>query len=564
MPKRFQSTPLLVVLLALIYFGAGRLGLSFAQINRSTSAVWPPTGIALAAFLLFGDRIWPGILAGAFLVNITTSGSLPASALIAIGNTLEGWAGAYLVIRFARGRQAFDRAADIFRFMLLGGLVGPMVSATIGATSLMLTGLGNWPNYLPIWITWWLGDATGAMIVGPFLILWAHLPKLDTRRPRVLEAIGLVACTIAISVAAFGGLTPINARNYPLEYIILPLVVWAAFRFAQTGSAGVTLLLSSIAIWGTLHGFGPFARETENTSLLLLQSFMGIVSITGLALASVVARRAALAVENARLFAEAQQVNALLEQRIHERTGQLVASNARLQAEAVERHEAQGQLEEFQARLRQLSAHVQAAREEERANAAREIHDELGQELTVLKMAVARLSRAVDHQPPEKLRQDLQALSGELDVSIGTVRRIAANLRPAILDDFGLLAAIEWQLQEFQKRTGVASRFTSNVESLDLPPENATALFRLCQEALTNVARHAHATEVEIAIEKHPDGLVVRIADNGRGIAADELTGRSSLGLLGMRERVNLLRGTLDISGAPGRGTTVRVSLPLN
>src|SRR3989442_1056582 len=123
MAKWFQSTPLLVVLLALVYFAAGRLGLSFAQINRSTSAVWPPTGIALAAFLLFGDRIWSGILAAAFLVNITTAGSLPASALIAVGNTLEGWAGAYLVIRFAHGRQAFDRAADIFRFMLLGGLV---------------------------------------------------------------------------------------------------------------------------------------------------------------------------------------------------------------------------------------------------------------------------------------------------------------------------------------------------------------------------------------------------------------------------------------------------------
>src|SRR4051812_38013926 len=121
-------------ILGLIYFGAGRLGLSLALINPSASAVWPATGVALAAFLLFGNRVWPGIFVGAFLVNLTTSGSVAASVLIAAGNTLEGWTGAYLVTRFAQGRRAFEQPADIFRFMLGGGLLGPTVSATIGVS----------------------------------------------------------------------------------------------------------------------------------------------------------------------------------------------------------------------------------------------------------------------------------------------------------------------------------------------------------------------------------------------------------------------------------------------
>lgn len=163
-------------LLALIYLVVGKLGLALAVVNPSATAIWPPTGIALAACLVLGYNVWPGVLVGAFLVNITTSGAIATSLAIAIGNTLEALVGAYLVNRFAGGRHVFHRAKDIFKFAMLVGVVGTMVSATVGVTSLALSGLAPWADYASIWLTWWLGDATGAFLVAPTLIIWMTHP----------------------------------------------------------------------------------------------------------------------------------------------------------------------------------------------------------------------------------------------------------------------------------------------------------------------------------------------------------------------------------------------------
>src|SRR5216117_3671214 len=161
-----------LVPLTIAYFVAGKLGLSLAFVNASASAVWPPTGIALAATLLLGYRVWPAILLGAFLVNATTAGSVWTSLAIASGNTLEGLVGAWLVTRFANGRNAFSRAPDIFAFAALAGFLSTTVSATIGVTSLSLGGYASWDRFGAIWLTWWLGDVAGALVVAPVLILW--------------------------------------------------------------------------------------------------------------------------------------------------------------------------------------------------------------------------------------------------------------------------------------------------------------------------------------------------------------------------------------------------------
>ena len=158
---------------AIVYFLAGKLGLHFAFLHASASAIWPPTGIALAAVLLFGRRIWPAIFVGAFLVNVTTSGSIVSSLGIAVGNTLEATVGAWLVTRYAGGVRAFERLQDFLRFVLLGGLVGTAVSATVGVISLITSGEAAWTAFGAIWLTWWFGDVAGALIVTPVLVLWA-------------------------------------------------------------------------------------------------------------------------------------------------------------------------------------------------------------------------------------------------------------------------------------------------------------------------------------------------------------------------------------------------------
>jgi PAS domain S-box-containing protein len=224
----------------------------------------------------------------------------------------------------------------------------------------------------------------------------------------------------------------------------------------------------------------------------------------------------------------------------------------------------EAQLRLSREQLRQLSGRLEAMREDERTRISREIHDELGGALTGLKMDLARLSKHAATLTPDAVRARAQEISTLVDGTVKTVRRIATDLRPGILDDFGLAAAIEWQLQEFEQRAGIECVFLGDAEDLALAPQAATALFRILQETLTNVARHAEARHVEVRLESTAQGLVLEVQDDGRGIAPAEVEGSRSLGLLGMRERVRLLAGRLEIEGQPERGTRVRVTVPLN
>ena len=281
----------IVAVLAVVYFGTAKLGLRFAFVNPSATALWAPTGIALAAFLIFGFRVWPGAFLGAFFANLTTAGSVLTSISIATGNTLEGVAGCYLVCRFARGPQAFERAQDIFKFAFLAGMVSTTISATVAVTSLSLGGFAEWQDYGPIWRTWWLGDGVGAVLVTPLVLLWRENPRLNWPREQIVE-LALLFLGLFFTVGiVFGGRFHSEVKNYPLEYLCIPFLIWAAFRFGRRKAATATCVLAGIAIWGTLQGFGPFSRETLNTSLLLVQSFVGVVAVTSLALAAEVSER---------------------------------------------------------------------------------------------------------------------------------------------------------------------------------------------------------------------------------------------------------------------------------
>jgi diguanylate cyclase (GGDEF)-like protein len=281
----------IVAVLAVVYFGTAKLGLRFAYVNPSATALWAPTGITLAAFLIFGFRVWPGAFLGAFFANLTTAGSVLTSISIATGNTLEGVAGCYLVCRFARGPQAFERAQDIFKFAFLAGMVSTTISATVAVTSLSLGGFAEWPEYGPIWRTWWLGDGVGAVLVTPLVLLWRENPRLNWPREQIVE-LALLFLGLFFTVGiVFGGRFHSEVKNYPLEYLCIPFLIWAAFRFGRRKAATATCVLAGIAIWGTLQGFGPFSRETLNTSLLLVQSFVGVVAVTSLALAAEVSER---------------------------------------------------------------------------------------------------------------------------------------------------------------------------------------------------------------------------------------------------------------------------------
>jgi len=223
---------------------------------------------------------------------------------------------------------------------------------------------------------------------------------------------------------------------------------------------------------------------------------------------------------------------------------------------------AQRRLTRSREQLRSLAARLQSIREEERSKIAREVHDVLGQALTGIKMDVTWIMTRLPDDT--RLVARTKSMSALVDSTIQMVRRIATDLIPGLLDNLGLVAAVEWQTGEFQTRTGINCRLNTNLRDASIASESATAVFRIFQETLTNVARHAQATSVAVDLCEQDGRIVLQVADNGRGIDLAEVTQSKSVGLLGMRERATILGGDLAISGAPGQGTTVVLSLPLN
>jgi len=298
----------LLPLLTGLYVVAGKLGLTLALVNPSATPVWAPTGIAVAALLVLGYRAWPAIFVGAFLVNLTTAGSFATSVGIAAGNTLEGVLAAYLVNRFAAGREAFRRPVNIFKFAALAGLLSPAVSATIGVTTLALADFAPWSHYGSIWLTWWLGDCTGAILVAPVLVVWSTATGGEHHwaRARTIEAALLAVILVVSGTLVFGDTTH---RGY--AFMSIPPLVWIAFRLGTRATAIGLVVMAGLALGGTLQGLGPFGSASPNAALLLLQAFLGITSLTALPLAAAVADRAGIEEQLTKREAEHRAIAAL-------------------------------------------------------------------------------------------------------------------------------------------------------------------------------------------------------------------------------------------------------------
>lgn len=273
------------VVIGAAYLLLGKLGLLLAIVQSNATAIWAPTGVAIAALIFFGYDVWPAIFVAAFLINATTAGTpLVVAFVIAAGNTLEGICAAYLVNKFSNGVRTFASARDVIRFFFFAGVIGPAVSATFGVTSLTLSGASTWGNYFPTWTTWWLGDLTGAIIITPLLLLWLTDHKIGWNVARIPEFIFII-----VLVGAFSFL--ILADSIIFIYLLAPVFIWTAFRFRQREIPLAIFLLTEVSLWGTLHGYGPFIHYEAgslNTSLLLLDAAMVSVAVTMLALAATV------------------------------------------------------------------------------------------------------------------------------------------------------------------------------------------------------------------------------------------------------------------------------------
>jgi signal transduction histidine kinase/integral membrane sensor domain MASE1 len=306
---------------ALAYFIAGRIGLSLALVNESATAVWPPAGIAVGALIVLGLGMWPAVAAGAYAVNLATSESVLVALGIAAGNTLEAMAAAWLVQRFAGGRAAFERTPDAVRFAALAAFAATTIAATIGTLVLLAAGLGAPADGGSIWLTWWLGDAAGVLIVAPVIVTWRFRREV-WNAARSAEALALAAAVVTIALVVFGE-SPVGTRHLPLQFVTVPLLLWSAFRFGSFATAAAGATLSLIAIVGTLEGVGPFVGRSPNESLLFAQGFLGIIGIVMLCVAAEVAARR-------RVDAELRALNEALEGRVAARTEELTRVHNRL------------------------------------------------------------------------------------------------------------------------------------------------------------------------------------------------------------------------------------------
>jgi two-component system, sensor histidine kinase len=527
----------------LVYYVSGKAGLAVAFVHPSASPVWAPTGIAFAALLVFGRGVWPGVAIGAFFVNYTTFGSLLTSLLIAAGNTAEALLGVTFTKRFANGTAAFLRGRDVFRFVLYAGLLSTMISPSIGVTSLALNGYADWSRYGPMWLTWWLGDVGGNLVVAPFLVLWTTSP------PQWQSARSLEAGALLLAIGVLGSFVvfpwpPIPESGYPPIFLSFPLILWAAFSFGPRGSAAAVLLLSVVATWATVVGIGPFAIGSPNQSLLILDSFVAVLSLTSMGLGAVVQEQRSTAEA---LKGADRQLKTLLRREQGERMQAEAMSRAKDQFLAVLGHELRSPLAAIS---HAASALQKLDREPRRKNL-----------IAIMDRQSRFLGRLVD---------DL------LDVS-----RLDSGKVRLVTELIDLQDVVERCLAAFRASGTLRDRVVTTDLRSAWVLADATRLIQVVTNILENAAKFtAPGGHIAVAVETGT-AAVLRIRDDGRGIdartlphifdffaqaddALDRSHGGLGIGLTVVRRLVELHGGTVDASSeGVGRGSEFVVRLPL-
>lgn len=548
---------------AIAYWGSAQLTTAvLGLVGTEASPLWPPAGVSLAALLLWGQWVWPGIALGDIISMIQSQGTLWSWITIGslAGSTLQALVGTTLLKQIGF-RNSLSRIRDVLGLVILGGIVTPVVNATLDRTTEVLAGGIPWGRFAQNWLTLWLGDGMGILLVTPLLLLgipsitqvprWGK-PDYSLKSDRLLEAVACLGLLVATSCGIFGLQTTTQIAEYPLEYLPFPFVVWAALRFGQGGAVLASLLVSGLAIGGAVHSGGPFFLKagTVEQAILLLQTFMAVVTTTALVLAAAVSERQ-------RAEAKLRALNLDLERQVEERTAQL-----------------QEKIQELQGFYELKDTFLQAV--------AHDLRTSIMGMLMVLKSA-HHPDQDQNLLPQRLLVQIIQGCDRQLTLINALLEdhfseEQPVNLRCSCLSLRDLLQQVVSSLEPLLTKN--QATFTNDVPvTLPLAIADPEQLQRVFENLLVNALKH-NPPGVSLRVKAAVEGgmLCCRVQDNGVGIDPDQqaalfklyvrrlftrhLTG-VGLGLYLCREIITAHGGEIGIDSHAGAGTEVWFTLPL-
>ncbi|SIO21580.1 Signal transduction histidine kinase [Bradyrhizobium erythrophlei] len=529
-----------LVAIGVIYFALAKGGLALASIHPSATPIWPPTGVALAAVLLWGYRTWPAIFTAAAIANATTAGSVATAIAIATGNSLEAVVGAYLINRWSSGCNTFSRPNSVAKFALICFVIATPISASIGLTSLATAGYIERANFANAWVTWWLGDVTGALVIAPVIVLWASSPYHAFNRNEFLETVGVLATAAAVGLIAFSPLIEQTPSRTPLGFLAILPMLWAALRRGPRDTATVALVLAGITIWGTLTGGGPFTTADLNVSFLLVLMFLISITVPSLLLSADVEVR-----KRAEESLRRAQVG--LERKVAERTQELELANA------------------AKSRFLAMASH------------------DLRQPLHALGLFVAQLRTPLKPGERTKTIERIDATRKEMDEmfnSLLDISRLDAGILTPKITEFPiarLLQKIETTFDQATREKGLRLRVRRSDAWVR---SDAMLLERILLNLVSNAVRYTLRGGIIVGCRRRGEMLRIEVWDSGPGIPEDQKQnifgeffqlpapernryGGLGLGLAIVDRLRGLLNHQIELASTVGRGSRFAILVPM-
>ena len=526
--------------IGVIYFALAKGGLALASIHPSATPIWPPTGVALAAVLLWGYRTWPAIFTAAVIANATTAGSVATAIAIATGNSLEAVVGAYLINRWSRGCNTFSTPNSVAKFALICFVIATPISASIGLTSLATAGYIDRTNFANAWVTWWLGDVTGALVIAPVIVLWASSHYHAFNRNEFLETVGVLATAAAVGLIAFSPLIEQTPSRDPLGFLAILPMLWAALRRGPRDTATVALVLAVITIWGTRTGGGPFTTADLNVSFLLVLMFLISITVPSLLLSADVEVR-----KKAEESLRRAQIE--LERKVAERTRELELANA------------------AKSRFLAMASH------------------DLRQPLHALGLFVAQLRTPLKSGERTKTIERVDATRKEMVEmfnSLLDISRLDAGILTPKITEFPiarLLQTIERRFDQATREKGLRLRVRRSDAWVR---SDAMLLERILLNLASNAVRYTLRGGIIVGCRRRGEMLRIEVWDSGPGIPEDQkqnifgeffqltVPERSRYGGLGLGLAIVdklrlLLNHQIDLASTVGRGSRFAILVPM-